>query len=154
MRTIPQPLYMVRYCIIAIVLLGGMLISTIFLFKSKIESERESIARLTGAEFVIVLSLTIKLMVNPNYDIVPLFASFSVLAIILSVIQGEFFGITDMAREWAFEQMENSVIVVDKVHGFLDANKYAWICSRSWNDIRKGQEYRKRFMIYFSWTIV
>ena len=125
MRTIPQPLYMVRYCIIAIVLLGGMLISTIFLFKSKIESERESIARLTGAEFVIVLSLTIKLMVNPNYDIVPLFASFSVLAIILSVIQGEFFGITDMAREWAFEQMENSVIVVDKVHGFLDANKYA-----------------------------
>ena len=30
-----------------------------------------------------------------------------------------------MAREWAFEQMENSVIVVDKVHGFLDANKYA-----------------------------
>ena len=125
MRTIPQPLYMVRYCIIAIVLLGGMLISTIFLFKSKIESERESIARLTGAEFVIVLSLTIKLMVNPNYDIVPLFASFSVLAIILSVIQGEFFGITDMAREWAFEQMEDSVIVVDKVHGFLDANKYA-----------------------------
>ena len=125
MRTIPQPLYMVRYCIIAIVLLGGMLISTIFLFKTKIESERESIARLTGAEFVIVLSLTIKLMVNPNYDIVPLFASFSVLAIILSVIQGEFFGITDMAREWAFEQMENSVIVVDKVHGFLDANKYA-----------------------------
>ena len=125
MRTIPQPLYMVRYCIIAIVLLGGMLISTLFLFKTKIESERESIARLTGAEFVIVLSLTIKLMVNPNYDIVPLFASFSVLAIILSVIQGEFFGITDMAREWAFEQMENSVIVVDKVHGFLDANKYA-----------------------------
>ena len=79
MRTIPQPLYMVRYCIIAIVLLGGMLISTIFLFKSKIESERESIARLTGAEFVIVLSLTIKLMVNPNYDIVPLFASFPFL---------------------------------------------------------------------------
>ena len=30
-----------------------------------------------------------------------------------------------MARELAFEEMENSVIVVDKVHGFLEANKYA-----------------------------
>ena len=125
MRMIPQPLYMVRYCIIAIVLLGGVLVSTVCLFKTKIQSERENIARLTGAEFVIVVALTIKLLGNFNYDVVPLFASFSILAIILSVIHGEFFGITDMAREWAFEQMENAVIVVDRVHGFLDANKYA-----------------------------
>lgn len=125
MKMIPQPLYMVRYCIIAVVLLGGMLASTIFLFKTKIESERENIARLTGAEFLIVVSLTIKLIGNFNYDVVPIFGSFAILAIILSVIHGEFFGIMDMAREWAFEQMENSVIVVDKMHGFLDANKYA-----------------------------
>ena len=125
MRIVPQPLYMVRYCIIAIVLLSGMLVSTIFLFKTRIQSEKENIARLTGAEFVIVLALTIKLMGNLSFDVVPLFSSFSILAIILSVIHGEFFGITDMAREWAFEQMENSVIVVDKEHGFLDANKYA-----------------------------
>ena len=121
----PQPLYMVRYCIIAIVLLGGMLVSTFFLFRTKIQSERENIARLTGAEFVIVVSLTIKLVGNFAYDVVPIMASFAILAIILSVIHGEFFGITDMAREWAFEQMENSVIVVDKMYGFLEANKYA-----------------------------
>lgn len=125
MRVVPQTLYMIRYCIIAIVLLSGMVVSTIFLFKTKIQSEKENIARLTGAEFVIVLALTIKLMGNLSFDVVPLFSSFSILAIILSVIHGEFFGITDMAREWAFEQMENSVIVVDKEHGFLDANKYA-----------------------------
>lgn len=125
MRMIPQPLYMMRYCIIAVVLLGGMIASSIFLFKTKISSERENIGRLTGAEFVIVISLTIKLVGNFNYDVVPLLGSLSILAIILSVIHGEFFGITDMAREWAFEQMENSVIVVDKMYGFLDANKYA-----------------------------
>ena len=125
MQIVPQPLYMVRYCVIAVVLFGGMIISTFFLFKTKIQSERENIARLTGAEFVIVLALTIKLMFNFNYDVVPLFSSFAIFAIILSVIHGEFFGITDMAREWAFEQMENSVIVVDKMHGFLDANQYA-----------------------------
>ena len=122
---VPRMLYMLRYCIIAIVLLGGVAVSTIFLFKTKIKSERENIARLTGAEFLIVLSLTIKLVGNFKFDVVPVFGSFAILAIILSVIHGEFFGITDMAREWAFEQMENSVIVVDKMHGFLDANKYA-----------------------------
>ena len=125
MRMVPQPLYMMRYCIIAVVLLGGVVASTIFLFKSKIDSEKENIARLTGAEFLIVVSLTIKLVGNFNYDVVPIFGSFAILAIILSVIHGEFFGIMDMAREWAFEQMENSVIVVDKMHGFLDANTYA-----------------------------
>ena len=125
LKIIPQPLYMIRYCVIAFVLFGGMIISTIFLFRTKIQSERENIARLTGSEFVIVLALTIKLFFNFNYDVVPLFASCAILAIILSVIQGDFFGITDMAREWAFEQMENSMIVVDKAYGFLEANKYA-----------------------------
>lgn len=125
MRIIPQPLYRIRFCIIAVVLLGGMIVSTIYLFHIKIKSERENIAKLTGAEFVIVLSLVIKLVGNFHFDVVPVFASLSVLAIILSVIQGEFFGITDMAREWAFEQMENCMIVTDKAYGFLDANKYA-----------------------------
>ena len=91
MRILPQPLYMVRYCIIAIVLFCGMVVSAIFLFKTKIQSEKENIARLTGAEFVIVLALTIKLVGNFHFDVVPLFASFSILAIILSVIHGEFF---------------------------------------------------------------
>ena len=124
-KIVPQPLYMVRYCIIAVVLFGGMIASTIFLFQTKIESEKENIARLTGAEFVIVLSLTIKMLGDFDFDVVPIMGSFSILAIILSVIHGEFFGITDMAREWAFEQMENSVIIVDRMHGFLDANQYA-----------------------------
>ena len=125
MQIEPRLLYMIRYCIIAIVLLGGMIASTVFLFKTKITSERENIARLTGAEFVIVVSLTIKLAGDFTYDVVPILGALSILAIILSVIHGEFFGITDMAREWAFEQMENSVIVVDRVYGFLDANQYA-----------------------------
>ena len=44
MQISPRPLYMVRYCIIAIVLLGGILVSTVFLFKTKIQAEREDIA--------------------------------------------------------------------------------------------------------------
>ena len=125
MKIVPQHLYMIRYGVIVVVLLLGMIVSVNFLLKAKIQSERENIARLTGAEFVIVLALAIKLLCNFTYDVVPLFASCAILAIILSVIQGDFFGITDMAREWAFEQMENYMIVVDKAYGFLEANKYA-----------------------------
>lgn len=121
----PQPLYMIRYSLIAFVLLTGVVVSTIYLFKSKIQSEREIVARLIGAEFVIVISLTIKLVGNFKFDVVPLLGSLSILSIILSVIQGEFWGITEMAREWAFEQLENSVIVVDKFYRYLEANKYA-----------------------------
>lgn len=125
MQIEPGRLYLIRYCIIAIVLLAGMIASTIILFKTKINSEKNNIARLTGAEFVIVLALSLSLVGGFTYDIVPIFASLAILAIILSVIRGEFFGITEMGREWAFEQMENAVIIVDSMYGFLDANNHA-----------------------------
>lgn len=121
----PGILYMIRYCIIAVVLLGGMIFTTIYMFKTKIVSEKHNIARLAGAEFVIVLSLSLSLVGGFSFNIVPIFASFSILAIILSVIRGEFFGITEMGREWAFEQMENAVVIVDSMYGFLDANAHA-----------------------------
>lgn len=121
----PGMLYMIRYCIIAIVLLGAVISTTIFLFKTKILSEKNNIARLAGAEFVIVLSLSLSLIGVFTYDIVPIFGSLAILAIILSVIRGEFFGIAEMGREWAFEQMENPVVIVDSMYGFLDANTHA-----------------------------
>ena len=124
-RIVPQPLFMIRYCVIAVVLLAGMILSMVFMFRTKIQSEKENVARLIGAEFLIVASLSLKLAGSSPYDVVPIMGSLAILAIILSVIQGEFFGITDMGRELAFEQMENAVIVVDKMYGFLDANKYA-----------------------------
>ena len=121
----PGMLYLIRYSLVAFVLLGAIIFSTIWLFKIKIKAERERVARLVGAEFVIVLALTLTLIGNLPVDIVPISGSCAILAIILSVVRGEFFGITELGREWAFEQMENAVIVVDSECNVLDANDYA-----------------------------
>ena len=124
-RVEPGMLYLLRYSLVAFVLLGAVIFSTIWLFKIKIRAERERVARLIGAEFVIVLALTLTLIGKMPVDIVPISGSCAILAIILSVVRGEFFGITELGREWAFEQMENAVIVVDSACNVLDANDYA-----------------------------
>ena len=121
----PGLLYLLRYSLVAFILLGAVVFSTIWLFKIKEKVARERVARLVGAEFVIVLSLTIALIGNVPFDIVPISGSCAILAIILSVVRGEFFGITELGREWAFEQMENAVIVVDNSCNVLDANDKA-----------------------------
>ncbi|MBE5950666.1 MAG: response regulator [Lachnospiraceae bacterium] len=121
----PGMLYLIRYSLVAFVLLGAVIFSTIWLFKIKIRTEQERVARLIGAEFVIVLALTLTLMGKVPFDIVPISGSCAILAIILSVIRGEFFGIAELGREWAFEQMENAVIVVDNSCNVLDANEAA-----------------------------
>lgn len=121
----PGMLYMIRYSLVAFILLGAVVISTIWLFKIKIKAERERVAKLVGAEFVIVLALTLTLLRVYPFDIVPISGSCAILAIILSVIRGDFFGITELGREWAFEQMENAVIVVDGECNVLDVNDCA-----------------------------
>ena len=83
------------------------------------------IPTLTGAQFVVILSLVIELTVNLAFDIVPLFGSLSIFSVILSVIKNEFFRVTDSGHEWVFEQMDNAYIIVDDLYGYLDSNNAA-----------------------------
>lgn len=53
----PGTLYMVRYCIICAVLFCGMIYTTVRMFLVKLRSERNNLARLAGAQFVICVSL-------------------------------------------------------------------------------------------------
>ncbi len=124
-QTIPSVLYMVRNCILCLMLVVGMIISTIRMFKVKAIEERFNLARLVGAQFVIVLALHIRLLFVFPYDIVPLASSLSILAIIVGVLNGNFFYVTDRGREWVIEHTENALIIVDNKYGFLDANPIA-----------------------------
>lgn len=123
--TIPSVLYMVRNCILCIMLIVGMIVSTIRMFKVKATEERFNLARLVGAQFVIVVALHIRLLFVFPFDIVPLSASLSILAIILGVIRGNFFYVTDQGRDWVIEHTDNALLIVDSQYGYLDANPVA-----------------------------
>lgn len=123
--TVPSILYMIRNCILCIMLIAGMIVTTIRMFKVKALEERYNLARLVGAQFVIVVALHIRLLFFFPFDIVPLSASLSILAIILGVIRGNFFYVTDQGRDWVIEHTENALLIVDSQYGFLDANPVA-----------------------------
>lgn len=118
-------LYIVRYCFISMVLCSVLAYTMFRMFRTKVKPERESLGRLAGTEFVILLSLVMTILGDLSVDIVPIAASLSILAIIQSVIEGDFFGITSMGRAWAFEQMPDAVIIVDSVYRYLDSNEFA-----------------------------
>ena len=124
-RTVPSVLYMARNCLLCIMLVFGMIVSTIRMFKVKALEERYNLARLAGAQFVVVVALHIRVFFVFPYDIVPIAASLSILAIILGVIRGNFFYVTDRGRDWVIEHTDNALIIVDNKYGYLDANPVA-----------------------------
>ena len=124
-QTIPSVLYMVRNCILCIMLIAGMLFSTVRMFKVKATEEKYNLARLVGAQFIIVLTLHIRLLFMIPYDIVPIASALSILAIILGVLRGNFFYVTDRGRDWVIDHTDNALIIVDNQYGYLDANPAA-----------------------------
>jgi len=102
-----------------------MIITTIKMFKVRAREERYNLARLCGAQFIVVIALHIRLLFYIPYDIVPISASFSILAIIIGVLRGEFFYVTDRGREWVIDNTDNALIIIDSQYGYLDANPAA-----------------------------
>lgn len=121
----PGVLYLLRYSTMCIILFCGMIYTTLRMFFVQIKSERNNLAKLAGAQFVICASLILMLLFQFSFDIVPIFASLSILSIIISVRRDEFFGITHLGHEWVFEQMADAFIIVDSMYGYLDSNSYA-----------------------------
>ena len=113
---------MIRYCALSAVLFAGLLYTTYRMIRKKEESEKQNLAKLAGAQFVIVVSLVIQVLLNPVIDIVPMCASLSILSVVISMHTDGFFGVIDWGHEWVFEQMEDIYIAVDYLYGFLDAN--------------------------------
>ena len=124
-QTTPGALYMIRYSMICLILLCGIIYTIVRIFSVPIVSERNNLIKLAMSQFVIIASLILMLLFNFSFDIVPIFASTSILSIIISAFRDEFFGITELGQQWVFEQMEDAFIIVDEMYGYLDSNLYA-----------------------------
>ena len=118
----PGPLYVARYIFICSFLLYGIIYTMVKMRKVASRKEKNNIARLVGAQFVVLLSLVLMLLCEFDYNIVPILSSLSILFIIIGVMHGEMFSVTDRGREWVFENMDGAFVIVDSSFGFLEAN--------------------------------
>ena len=125
LHTVSGPVYWIRNCILLCVLTMGLIYTTVKMFRVKIKEERENLARLSGSQFIIIFALDLSVIFHLPFDIVPVCFSISILAIIIQVIHGDFFRITDQGRNWVIEHTENVLIITDNQYGFLDANPAA-----------------------------
>ena len=124
-ETISGPVYWIRNCILCFTLTIGLIYTLFRMVRVKEKEERENLGRLCGAEFIIIFALDVSVIFHFPFDIVPICSSISILAIILQVIRGEFFRVTDQGRQWVIEHFDNAFVIVDSRHEFLDANPYA-----------------------------
>lgn len=118
-------LYLIRYSTLCVILCAGLIYGTVKMLQTKIISEKQNLARLIGAQFVVLVSLVIQLLVSPAIDIVPIFAALSILSVVISMLTDGFFGVTDWGHEWVFQQMEDAYVIVDSLYDYLDANESA-----------------------------
>ena len=125
MMAIPGPLYLIRHAMLAIILFWMIIYTLLQMLRMKIESERNNLAKLVGAEMIICLSLCLTILLKLPIDIRPIFASGSILFIILGVLKGEFYNVTDQGREWVIEHSDSIFIIADSLYGYLDANPCA-----------------------------
>ena len=115
-------LLVLRYSGLLLILLLLLGIVVYRMLRTKERTERFNLARLAGAEFIMTASLLNQLFLHPRLDLVPFFASLSILPIVISMLTDGFFGVRVSGREWVFDQMENAYLIADSVYGYLDAN--------------------------------
>lgn len=139
LKATPGVFYMIYYCIICLIVFCSLIYITVRMLLVEVKSERNNLAKLVGAQFVIGISLVLMLFFNFSFDIVPIFASTSILSIIISIRRDGFFGIKEIGREWVFDQMGDAFILVDELYGYLDSNTYAKKVFTELNSKRKNE---------------
>ena len=120
-------LQMIRNGLIAFIMAGTLLYMLIRLFwgRIKVRGERNNLARLIGADFVIVGIMTFTMLMHHSFNVTPVFTSFAIVMIIQGVFKGELLNAVDTGRQWVVEHMHSAFVVVDPVYGYLDANTSA-----------------------------
>lgn len=125
LQTETGPIFVIRYSIICIALLLGIIYTVLKWIKTRLVREKRNLAILSSAQMVVFVSLIVRLCVPMPIDVTPLLAAGSLLIVILYVIRGEFFTVADTGREWIFEHIEDAFVIVDTLYGYLDSNSYA-----------------------------
>lgn len=114
-----------RQWFLALLLTAGTVYYAVMCFRTKVHSDRVNRGRLTGAQFLTAAAIFVTIFTHLPVNPVPMAASLSLLSVVISMITDGFFGITDMAHQEIFAQMDDAYLITDSLYGFLDANPAA-----------------------------
>lgn len=113
-------------------------------------TEKHNLSHLIIAKFVVIIPLVIEMLFKFNFELVPFFSALAVLFIIMSVMEGDFFNILDIGRNWVIEYFDAVFLIADKSYGYLDSNKFARESFRELSGIHKGEKLPKQLEELFS----
>ena len=119
------PVTRIRYVLIIILLLACLVTTTLRYFGSTIRKERINYLRIAVAEVIIFIAAIIKVSVRFRIDIMPICMSVAIFVIDYGLIKGGLLRVTDMGRQWIFENGKTVYIIVDSVYRYLDSNEAA-----------------------------
>lgn len=145
-----SPLYFTRNVALFAILCAGMCYTAYRMQKTKLPAAHINLFRLTGAQFILAAALVLEEAVRPELDLLPVFCSLSLLSVVISMLTGDFFGVTDSGHEWVFRQMVNPYIITDNQYGYLDANEHAKELFPSLRKLRPNERVPQEIVTLFT----
>lgn len=119
------PVSKVRYGLVIFIIMGCLITTAVRFFGSAVKNERRNYKRIAAAEIIILLASIVKISLKFSIDIVPISMSIAIFIIDFGLIRGGLLRVTDMGRQWIFENGKTVYIIVDSVYRFLDCNEAA-----------------------------
>lgn len=119
------PVSKIRYSLVILLITVCLFTTILRYFGSKIEKERRNYKRIAAAEIIILVAAIVKTALKFSIDTVPISMSIAIFVIDVGLIKGGLLRVTDMGRQWIFENGKTVYIIVDSVYRYLDCNEAA-----------------------------
>ena len=119
------PVSKIRYSLVILLITVCLFTTILRYFGSKIEKERRNYKRIAAAEIIILVAAIVKTVLKFSIDTVPISMSIAIFVIDVGLIRGGLLRVTDMGRQWIFENGKTVYIIVDSVYRYLDCNEAA-----------------------------
>lgn len=119
------PLHYIRYIMLAGLTVGGIISLISKFMLTPLARERKNLRRLCVSEIIILAAVIYRIFSRTALDIIPFAMSMAIFIIDLGVFKGHFLRITDMGREWIFNNIDHAFVIVDSTYRFLDCNNEA-----------------------------
>lgn len=118
-------LHYIRYFILITIGIVGLLYLANKYRMTPLARERKNLRRLASSQVIILIVAFLRLFWRNSFDLIPLALSIAIFIIDLGVLKGHFLRITDMGREWVFNNIDHAFVIVDSTYRFLDCNAEA-----------------------------
>ena len=117
--------YLIRYGVIALCFVMQLIYSVLEITHMPNGKRRKTTIRIAAAELIIIVSIFMQIFTPLIIDVTPLFASLSILSIILGIMSGSYFSVIDSGKSWLMDNIRSVLVICDVDYNYQDSNAYA-----------------------------